>query len=94
VLSCNTAQVGGSYVYATKQDRSFLWSGKTATQYKYPQYYGYAVDSAGNYTNKFPAGSFCVNPQGDTNGFYIGTETLSSIISSAIEAALKSHSLI
>lgn len=31
VLSCNAAYVGGSYVYATKQDRSFMWSGKTAT---------------------------------------------------------------
>ena len=38
-------------------------------------------------------GIFAVNPVNGTKGFYIGNQTLSAIISSAIEAALKAKGL-
>ena len=38
-------------------------------------------------------GCFAVNPKNGANGFYIGEQTLSAIISSAVEAALKTKGL-
>ena len=57
--------------------RVFCWNGATEA-------YGANVDGDG---------TFLVNPLKGVNGFYIGTQSLSAIISSAVEAALKAKGL-
>jgi hypothetical protein len=89
VLSCNNVVAGGRHLDMAGMQHSFVWSGKWADAKDHAKWYGYAADDAGVRKAAFPAGSFCVNPQGGVNGFYIGTQTLSAIISSAIDAALK-----
>ena len=61
----------------------FVWSGNSGP-----------VGRSRAYMNgKKIDGCFAVNPKNGTNGFYIGEQTLSTIISNAVDAALKAKGL-
>lgn len=93
VLSCNDVVASGQHLDVAGMNHSFVWSGKSVSQTDHTKWYGYAADSAGVRKAAFPGGSFCINPQNGINGFYIGNQSLSAIIGSAIEAALKAKGL-
>lgn len=61
LLSSDYTEVHGMCVSTAKQNKSFLWSGKSVSREE--DKYGYAEDSDGNRIAKFPAGSFCLNPK-------------------------------
>ena len=93
VLSCNDVMASGRHLDVASMKHSFVWSGRYVDKDDHTKWYGYAADSAGVRKAAFPEGSFCVNPQNGINGFYIGNQSLSAIIGSAIEAALKAKGL-
>ena len=68
-----TCSTACGYNAKTVSNRAFVWNGTISN---------YGADLKTD-------GIFCINPQGGTAGFYIGKETLSAIISAAVEAEVK-----
>ena len=91
VLSCNDVMASGRHLDVAGMTHSFVWSGRYADKDDHTKWYGYAADSAGVRKAAFPEGSFCVNPVGGAKGFYIGTQTLSAIISAAVKAGIDDY---
>lgn len=70
------AYAGGYQAYS-KGKYSMVWNGDASTA---------------KYGNTLSAdGLFCVNPVGGAEGFYIGTQTLSAIISAAVKAGIDEY---
>lgn len=87
-LSCFDGDKADSIVFgvdAEGRKNSFVWNGDD----------GYAkVNDGKRYGNQFKLGAdgvFAVNPKLGANGFYIGTETLSAIISAAVKAGIEEY---
>lgn len=64
----------GGFRTVARSDNQFAWNGISTEIY-----------DAGLNKN----GSFCVNPQGGTNGFYIGTQNLAQIIQASVNNSVK-----
>ena len=87
-LSCYDGDRSDSIALGTAAQghkNGFVWNGDA----------DYAEANDGKkYGNQFSTtknGLFCVNPVGGAEGFYIGTQTLSAIISAAVKAGIDDY---